>query len=377
MRRTPATPAPTAARTPADGCASPRQMLRTLGLLAAAVSACDIPTEAPQWEQRWIIPADRTTVGVEELLPEDVRVTPDRSAFSVQVDPIDYQESLGSLCAACAPLDGQLVPKPAFHGSFHESVDLPEDVEAAEVRTGRVTVVAQNGFSFDPIRPPGGSPGTLTLSLRDGGPGGILLDQVVVDGAVTSFAPGALLTRVLEYSGPVGATLTVVMSVESPAGGTAPEDRIVVRLADQVQITATPQPLEITSALIRVAGRSFDLIATDLDVEDVDQKIVDRVRPGAFLMEISNPWSIGATFDLTVSGPTVASPIIKTATVPAAPSSTVRVEFTEEELRSFLGEPGVMLSGTGTVDPGAGTVRVTPQQVLTVETRLDLVLLVG
>jgi len=349
--------------------------LALLGL--ATAMACDLPTEAPQWEQRWIVPADRTTVGVEELLPDEVLVTLDRSAFTVEVDPVSFHESLGSLCPACAPLDGLSVPKPPFQGDFHESVDLPEEVEAVQVRSGRIVVVARNGFGFDPLRPPGGSPGTVTLSLRDGGPGGVLLDSEVVDGASTSFAPGTLLTRVLEYAGPVGARLSVTAVIDSPAGGLDPGDRVLVRLADQLQVTATPQLLEVTSAVIQVAGRSFDVIETNLDVEDLDEALVERVRSGAFAMEISNPWGMGATFELTISGPTMGPPITKTVTVPAGANPTVRVDFSQGELRTFLGEPGVTLSGTGTVASGTGPVTVAPQQVLVIQTRLDLVLLMG
>jgi hypothetical protein len=376
----PATASTRAGDLPPPGRASARPRilaLAALPMLAGATGACDIPTEAPQWEQRWIVPADRTTVGVEELLPDKVWVTPDRSAFTVRVDPVSFHESLGSLCPACAPWDGLFVPKPAFRGDFHESVDLPEDVEEVQARSGRVEVVARNAFGFDPLRPPGGSPGTVTVSLRDGGPDGPLLDRLVVDGATTSFGPGSLLTRVLEYSGPVGATLTVSVDVDSPAGGLDPADRVLVSLVDEIQVTATPQLLEVTSAVIRVAGRSFDLIDTDLEVEELDQELVDRVRSGAFLMEISNPWSVAAAIDLTISGPTMGPPITKNVMVPAASYSSVRVDFTQAELRSFLGEPGVTLSGEGTVATGIGPVTLAPKQVLVVQTRLDLVLLVG
>gem|GEM_PF-629516 len=352
-------------------------ILISLGVVASTALACDLPTEVPQWDQRWIIPADRTTVGVEELLPDDVRLTSDRSAFTVEVEPISFRESLGNLCPACAPLDGLLAPKPAFQDDFHESVELPKDVEGAEVRRGQVVVLAQNGLSFDPLRPPGGNPGTVTLSLRDGGPAGPLLAQVLVDGATTSFSPGAFLTRVLEYSGPLGTPLTVTVGVNSPAGGTSPSDRVMVRLSDQIQVSATPQDLEVTSAVVRVDGRSFDLIDTELDVQDLDEGFVERVQSGAFLMEIDNPWSLGANLELTLRGPTLGSPIVKNLSVPAAPSSSVRVEFTRDELQSFLGQPGVTLTGGGTVAPGTGAVSVTPHQSLTVETRLDLVLRVG
>jgi hypothetical protein len=275
------------------------------------------------------------------------------------------------------PLDGHLVPKPPFQDDFHESVDLPEDVEGAEVRRGRVVVVARNGLSFDPLRPPGGTPGTVTLSLRDGGPAGPLLARILVDGATTSFSPGTFLTRALEYSGPVGSTLTITVQVDSPAGGTSPSDRVLVRLSDQIRVSATPQDLEVTSALVRMDGRSFDLIDTQLDVQDLDEGLVDRVQSGALVMEIGNPWSLGAAVELTLRGPTLGSPIVKNLSVPAAPSSSVRVEFTRDELQSFLGQPGVTLGGGGTVAPGTGAVTVTPHQALTIETRLDLVLRIG
>jgi len=151
----------------------------------------------------------------------------------------------------------------------------------------------------------------------------------------------------------------------------------MVRLSDQIQVSATPQDLEVTSAVVRVDGRSFDLIDTELDVQDLDEGFVERVQSGAFLMEIDNPWSLGANLELTLRGPTLGSPIVKNLSVPGAPSSSVRVEFTRDELQSFLGQPGVTLTGGGTVAPGTGAVTVTPHQALIVETRLDLVLRVG
>jgi hypothetical protein len=70
-------------------------------------------------------------------------------------------------------------------------------------------------------------------------------------------------------------------------------------------------------------------------------------------------------------------PVVLIAAVPAAPVSTVEVEFTRAELQSFLGEPEVVMTGTGTVDQNAGTVTLSPGQIMLVDTKLDLVLLIG
>jgi hypothetical protein len=293
------------------------------------------------------------------------------------VDPVVFQESLGSLCSVCQPLDGQNAPKPPFQGVFTETVSLPDEVETAEVRLGRVVVTAQHGLSFDPIRPPGGAPGVLTLSLRDGGPEGLTLAETVVNGTEQSFNPGEVLSRTLEYSGPVSSELWVVVNVDSPVGGLGVQDWVLVRLADQIQVTATPQVLEVISALVEVAGESFDLIQTSLDVEDLDEELVDRVVSGAFNLEIMNPWSLGASFTLTIDGPTMGSAITKVVTVPATAASSVRVEFTQAELQAFLGEPNISMTGQGTVAQNAPPVTLTPTQTLTVDTRLDLVILIG
>lgn len=349
----------------------------TLFAVAGTLVACDLPTEAPQWEQRWVIPGDDTFVGVEELLPDRVSLTSNGTGFTVAVDPVSFQESLGSLCAPCVPLGGQTVPKPAFQGTFSETVSLPEGVQSAQVREGTVRVVARNGMSFDPLRPPGGATGTATLTLRDGSPTGTVLDEVILDGADTSFGPGETLTRTLSYAGPVTSDLAVTVSVDSPAGGLQPPDWIHVSLTDELEVTATPEVLEVTSAVVTVAGRTFDLVDMALDVGDLDREVVDRVTSGAFDLEISNPWALGASVTLTISGPTLAGPIVKVVSVPAEPTSTVRVEFSESELQTFLGEPDVTLSGAGTVANDAGLVTVSPDQVLTVNARFDLILRVG
>jgi hypothetical protein len=345
--------------------------------MAGGIAGCDVPTDPPKLDQEWILPISETSVGVAELLPDEVALTEDSSAFTVQVEELVFQEILGELCTGCAGLDGLTVPKPAFTGDFFESVSLPDDVESVQVQEGVVEVVAENRFSFDPLRPPGGDRGSFTLALRDGGPGGPILDQIVVDGADASFAPGTSLTRELAYSGPVGSSLTVTVSIDSPAGGPEPGNWVLVELEDEVLVTATPEAIEASSAEIRVSGEELDLGVTALNVGNVSQDLVDRIQSGGFRLEIQNPWSLGAILTVAVSAPDLSEPIVAISQVPGTPSSIVDVEFTRQELQSFLGLEGVVLSGQAAVDQSAGTVTLSPDQVMTIDTRLDLVLLIG
>ena len=346
-------------------------------LVAGLLWACDLPTEAPKLEQKWFVPLAGTSVQVGELLPADVGFNQDSSAFTVSIEAIAFQDSLGALCPGCAGLDGLTVPKPAFVGEFSEDVSLPGDVESVQVAQGTVVVEAVNQFSFDTLRPPGGDRGVFTLAIRDGGPSGPILDQVIVDGEDTAFGPGTTLTRELEYSGPVSSVISVTVTVDSPAGGPEPGNWVQINLDDQVRVTATPEDVEAESAVVDVGGTVFDFGTTELDVEDVSQEIVDHVVSGSFVMDIVNPWSVGGTLNLSIVGPTLSEPIVLIASVPPSPTATVEVEFTREELQAFLGQPNVVVIGQGTVNQSAGAVTLTPDQTMTVDTDLDITILVG
>jgi hypothetical protein len=65
------------------------------------------------------------------------------------------------------------------------------------------------------------------------------------------------------------------------------------------------------------------------------------------------------------------------AAVPAAPVSTVEIELNVAELQAFLGEPGVVMTGQGTVAQDAGTATLAPRQIMLIDTKLDLVFLIG
>src|SRR3989304_1201244 len=145
-----------------------RAALTLAGL--AALAACDVPTEAPIVEQRWILPVDNTTISVSELLPTGVTVSGNN--FAVTVGAFNTSKSLGDLCPGCAPLNGLTAPVPAFDGTFTLSRAPPADVASATVVSGSALIAVQNGFGFDPLA--GG--GTTAVTPPDG-PGGEQVGQ--------------------------------------------------------------------------------------------------------------------------------------------------------------------------------------------------------
>ena len=75
-------------------------------VLVLALAGCDIPTEVPRWDTRWVIPAERTAFSVADLLPEGVTLAPGGGSFDVPLEGITLSESLAGMCPECAPLDG-------------------------------------------------------------------------------------------------------------------------------------------------------------------------------------------------------------------------------------------------------------------------------
>jgi glycerate kinase len=53
------------------------------------------------------------------------------------------------------------------------------------------------------------------------------------------------------------------------------------------------------------------------------------------------------------------------------------LEYTSLELQTFLGQMGVTIGGSGTVDAGAGSAVVTPLQVAVIDTSVDSVVEIG
>jgi hypothetical protein len=126
---------------------------------------CEVPTNPPILEQRWIVPIEEIVLSVDQLLPTGV--TEVGSNFSVSLDPFVTTSSLATMCPGCAALNGLTAPAPSFTASLTASENLPTDVSAATISSAEITVAIANGLSFDPIA--GG--GTHSHDLRRPGRG--------------------------------------------------------------------------------------------------------------------------------------------------------------------------------------------------------------
>jgi len=348
----------------------PVDVRASIALAAAFAVGCDLPTDLPVVETRWIVPTEETRFGVNELLPGDVSLSADSSAFIVDFDPAAFSATLGSLCAACALADGATVPKPPFLASLSSQIDFPPEVSAVSVLGGQVVFELRNGLNFDPIRPGGAMFGSLTLTLTDDDDGDVVA-SLVIEGTDTGFAAGSTLTRALVLNATdVNGSLTADVVVNSPLG-----DAVTVRASDALSVTATPVNVRVSGVTIDVANRSVNLDPVSLDLTDVDQDIEDRVVSGSLTVDVTNPFGIGAALQISIAGPTI-STIQKSAPVTALPASTVVIAFTSDELKSILGAD-VVLSGGAVVDPGAGSITVSPGMELVLAASLDLTLRLG
>lgn len=356
-------------------------MVRRIGsavLATVLLSACDIPTELPKWDTTWVVKSESTIVSIDQLLPGPSLVTTGcvagtscTPAFSLRLNPATFSQSLGSLCAACAALNGQTAPKPAFTGSFSTTLSLPSDVAGAALLSGVLLLRVLNGFSFDPLNPSATTSGTISVTVTSGG---ITVGTGGVIGS-TTFPRAALPPRggILDFSIPLNAStisgpLTVTVTVNSPVG-----DPAQINTSDALSVTATPSNLLVSSAQVRVQNRNITAVSVQLDVNDIDSVITDHIKSGSLLLTINNPFAVSGTLTLTITGGT--QPISKPVAV-AAGQTTVEVPFTASELRSFVGlgaGHNITLSITGPVT-AAAPVTVTPTQVLSVSSQLKLVI---
>jgi hypothetical protein len=353
------------------GSPSPGRARRGVLLIPLLLAtACDVPTEMPWWETRWLLPGEDTRVDTNAFLPSGVTVSDDRSVFLVDLEGFLEARTLGELCPLCVPLDGQTAPKPPFESDITVLAPIPAEMEEALLEDGTLRLEVDNGLNFDPIRP-GPDPGSLEVLVWDGSNGGRLLADTLISGAVDSIPPGT--RKVVELALGPGLLLDglfMELLLDSPLG-----DQVEIRIQDRLDGHFVPEPLRVTSARIQVAGREVTLDTTELDLEDLDQGMVDRVLEGAVDIAVENPFDVALDLTLRISGPDTPDLVREIIIVPG--TSTLRLDFSGAELRSFLGRPGVILEGGGTVRLDAPPVEVTPEDEVTLRVTLDLILRLG
>jgi len=352
-----------------------RAPLERAGLLIvlAALSGCDVPTELPEFDVRWVVPLLQDTIAVDQLLP-GTGVVIVGGNFQVDADTVTLNETLGSLCGACIDSGGFPVPKPLFNLVYDQTGLLATDVVSVELVSGSISLAIQNDLGFDPIRPAPGSPGTMTVTVYDVDVLGRQLAQVTLDGSIPadSLPDGALTTIVLNLApGTVSSTIFTEVNVFSPAGDPVPID-----LNASLDITATVGPVLVSSALIDVDGRSVTLDPTTLDVDEIDTDVTNRIQNGSIILDIQNPFGVGInlSFDISGSGFTT---LQRAVSISSAATSTVTISYTGDDFRRFLGQLNVQVSGAGAVVAPGGPATVTPTQELVLEASLDLTVTVG
>lgn len=344
-----------------------RHGLRLSAALVAvgAAAACDLPTEAPIIEQRWVLPVEETTIGIADLLPASVEDRGD--AFRVTLDGAVTSTTLGAACGGCAAANGSTVPKPAFSTTLAVSEALPDRVTAVELAGAQIPLVIQNGFGFDPIRP-GGAPGSMTIVVRSGATGPVL-GQIALDGATTSIPAGGTVTRTLTLTGTVTGSIRIEVALESPAG-----DPVTINTAQTFTVRTQSTVVDVPAVSATVAGESLTIDPVELDTEDIESDITERIVEGGIRLEVENPFGVVVDGTILIDFP--GGRIGKSLTIPGG-SSTQTVSYTGDELRSFIGVDGSVLTGTFTVadDPGVATLRA--GQTLEIKSLIDLTIRIG
>ena len=303
-----------------------------------AAGACEIPTDVPLVQQRWILPMEEVTLEQAELLPNGVTIS--ANLYDVTIDTARASASLMTLCSVCVS-SGVPIPVPAYVGQFTSVDNLPSDVLSAEVESGSVAVTISNDLSFDPIA--GG--GSMTITVRSAG-GGPALGTLVLQSPADALAPASVTTRTLTLAaGTVTGAIETRVDVDSPGGQIA-----TINITDAMSMEAVTSSFLVREATVNVDGLSASLSEEALDAQDLDETITDGIVNGSVVLDVTNP------FGLTFSGTIRVGTVIKSVLIPATPTSTVEVSYTGDELRSFLGVPGVTLSGDGTIGGGPATI---------------------
>lgn len=347
-------------------------MLRRLAILAfVGLAACEFPTEPPKWDQTWQVPGETVTVSVADLLPAGIDLTPDSSAFETDAPGTTIVLSLSEMCGgACDAANGFSVPKPEFTDTITTSSALPSDLVSAQLSGGSIDATLGHNLSFDPLRPSTDPSNTGYLTVRVTSNGNLVAFDSI-DGADTPFDSLTTLTPNLQIQ-PVQVTnnLDIQIVIYSPQGDITPIDT-----SDTLGVSVATSTIQISEATVNASSITIDPNSTSMDFGGVDSTLVDQIQSGALLFDISNPFTVTGTLDVSFQGSGFL-PIQRSLTISQGTYAD-SLAFTGDELRSILGSDAVDLVASGSVSASGGTVTVTPAQELVLDNQFRLVLLIG
>jgi hypothetical protein len=369
---------------------SMRRSLQGILALAALVAACAIPTDAPNWDVIWNLPLPDSgqTIAVANFLPSGVTVagTAPTQVFRAVVDTApSISRSLGIQCPACPSATAQ---KDSFSAPLAtDTISLTAD---STLKSGTLAVSSQialqviNGFTFDPIRPPGGNPGQVTFTVHNGI---ATLGVLTLSGTTSAIPASATSSFVVPLSGTfdLSSPITVTMTMDSPAGSAA---QPVTMNANQLfRVNSTPT-IDIAQATVTIASQVLSPTSTSQDLSsgplgELETRIDTSSAgdQGSMFLQIANPLTVGANGTLTITGtkydtltdsPVAFTPVVKPLIIPSGGSSTpivVRIDFTGKELQRIMGS-NATFTITGTT--GSGTTALTPTTEIQIFTRIQV-----
>jgi hypothetical protein len=350
-----------------------------LGLVG--VAACDIARVAmdptfPGLVQTWNFPATSAEVSVESLLPASVGLNADTTAFTVEVDDVNFNRRVGGYCPLCQALNGTTAPKPAFTISpdTGSTTDLPADVTALTVLAGgRIDYTLENGFSFDPLRVKADlneEQGWLVIVVRSGS---LVLGRDSVNGVDIAFPPTTTLARSIDMtSGNITSAITIDLIMDSPAG-----DPTFINANGLLLAHGVVSGLEVTSASINVPSATLDSgDPQELPKDVVPSDMIDRVVGGRLEMTMTNPFAVSGNMNVQFRyGAAPSQRYDRALAVPSGATPQVRnAVFDSTEMRNILrgsGDNGTTFSVGGAVSAST-PIPVTPRQSILISNRLVL-----
>lgn len=303
--------------------------LATLALLVG-VASCDLTSSAPSWEAVWEAPSPEVTVSAADLLPEELTVSEDGSAFELLQAGSRTEFALGDMCAECAEGNGAVRPKPSFSVGRTLPMNFPTGIRQASVVGGEAVVAVRNHLPFDPIRPGGEAAGALRVAITDSRATPDTLASARLAGDEASLPPGRIVTETMEVmEGPIRPTLGTRVELQSPEGDSAwvdPEDRLTLEVG--------VQRLRMDGLLLP-AGQSHSLEPLVLDVRDLNGETDGRVSDGRLEIEASNPFELPLDLALRLQG--LEGDEVVTETLTLEPGATeAEVDLAQAALRSLL-----------------------------------------
>lgn len=363
-----------------------------VGILALAMfaSACAFPTESPDWDMTWNMPLpdnSAMSIGVKSFLPNGVdTVGNPATAFRVEVSSAAaIDRTLGAQCDSCPA--NATARKPEFHATPAATtvvLSAGNQLTSAVIAAGsQIVLTVNNGFTFDPINPPGGAPGTVVFAVLNGSS---TLGTLTLTGGTHTIPAGQQKNFIIALAGTINNALpvTVSMTMDSPSGSAA---QPVLMNASTQHFTATPAPtIFASSATVSLAGQAINSSPTPLDLSQIDSTVITRIvddaqNRGAIYLKATNPLTVGANTSVTfrsVTGTPLSqqiTPITKSVAIPAAANATtpsvttIPVALTGQELRRLFGrDVEVVFSGV----TGTASTAVTPAQKISMSSRVQV-----